>query len=134
MIFASRCFARHYSNRCTVNRGVCFVQLVGTETGDTTPSILLHNQYASYIFNCGENLSRSFQAAKTDLSSLQRVFLTQLTARAIGGLPGLCLTFGSSLAQLDIQASTHCQRGQGLQCVQGYRLGAKRNPDRVQIV
>lgn len=40
------------------------LQVVGTDTGDSTPSVVLNVDSKRYLFNCGEGTQRMFSELK----------------------------------------------------------------------
>ncbi|EPZ35802.1 Beta-lactamase superfamily domain-containing protein [Rozella allomycis CSF55] len=69
-----------------------FLKVIGTGTGDSTPSFLLFFDQQRYLFNCGEGLQRLFTQHKFRFGKLGHIFLTQLSWESFGGLPGAILT------------------------------------------
>eukprot|EP01134_Creolimax_fragrantissima_P004945 CFRG4945T1 len=69
-----------------------FLQIIGTDTGDSTPSFMLVFDKRRYLFNCGEGFQRLATESATRLAKVESVFLTRLRWRQCGGLPGLLLT------------------------------------------
>jgi ribonuclease Z len=69
-----------------------YLQILGTDTGDTTPSLLLFFDQQSYLFNCGEGTQRFCTEHKVRLAKVQHIFFSQLTWDLVGGLPGALLT------------------------------------------
>lgn len=70
-----------------------YLQVVGTETGDTSPSLYLFADSQRYLFNCGEATQRLCVEHKLRLSKVNNVFFTRICWEYTGGLPGLALTF-----------------------------------------
>jgi ribonuclease Z len=67
---------------------------------DSSPSILLIAPDGSRILiDCGEGCQRSFLEYKERLASVRAVCITHLSARALGGLPGMILTSANSRNQ-----------------------------------
>lgn len=80
-----------------------YIQILGTETGDSSPSILIFFDDNRYLFNIGEGLQRFSLEYKIKLSRITDIFLTRLTWKNIGGLPGTLLSLidsGSSSISL----------------------------------
>ncbi|XP_049849537.1 uncharacterized protein LOC126319882 [Schistocerca gregaria] len=69
-----------------------FVQILGTSTVDSTPSVLLFLDKKRYVFNCGEGTQRFCSEYKIRLSKTKFFFFTRLSWHHIGGLPGNILT------------------------------------------
>jgi ribonuclease Z len=66
----------------------CFLQFLGTQTGDSTPTLLLFFNSKRYLFNCGEGTQRFCIEKKVKLARVHGIFLTRLKWEQIGGLPG----------------------------------------------
>ena len=66
-----------------------YVQILGTETGDSSPSILVFFDNCRYLFNVGEGLQRLSIEHKTKITKINHVFITELSHKNIGGLPGI---------------------------------------------
>ena len=64
----------------------------GTDTGDTTPSLLLFFDSYRYVFNVGEGFQRYCFQHRLKLGKLNDVFLTRMSTEAAGGVPGLFIT------------------------------------------
>lgn len=64
----------------------------GTDTGDTTPSILLFFDSYRYVFNVGEGFQRYCFNHRLKFGRLCDVFLTRMSTEAAGGIPGLAIT------------------------------------------
>ncbi|KAK9821939.1 hypothetical protein WJX81_005595 [Elliptochloris bilobata] len=71
-----------------------YVQVLGlgTDTGDTTPSVLLFFDQERYLFNAGEGFQRYANEHGVKLNRLSGVLMTRVSTDASGGLPGVCLT------------------------------------------
>eukprot|EP01117_Protostelium_nocturnum_P020375 TRINITY_DN9127_c0_g1_i1.p1 TRINITY_DN9127_c0_g1~~TRINITY_DN9127_c0_g1_i1.p1 ORF type:complete len:798 (+),score=134.97 TRINITY_DN9127_c0_g1_i1:235-2628(+) len=69
-----------------------WLQILGTNTKDSTPSILLFFDTKRYLFNVGEGFGRFAIQHRTPLKSIDHIFLTSNKWRSIGGLPGTILT------------------------------------------
>ena len=67
------------------------LQLLGTDTADSTPSVLLFFDRARYLFNAGEGTQRLCTEHGIRMTKIQNVFLTRLSPDAVGGLPGKLL-------------------------------------------
>lgn len=68
------------------------LQILGTNTGDSTPCVYVFTDHAAYLFNCGEGTQRVCMTHSIRLARLQGVFATDVSAKTIGGLPGMALT------------------------------------------
>lgn len=66
-----------------------FVQVVGADTGDSTPTLLVFFDAKRYLFNCGEGTQRLCTEYKVRLSRVDNIFLTRLSWENVGGLPGM---------------------------------------------
>lgn len=64
------------------------VQILGTATGDTTPSVLISGEHARYIINVGEGLQRFCVEHKVKIARVSTLLVTRLHQECIGGLPG----------------------------------------------
>jgi ribonuclease Z len=72
------------------NRGMkSYIQILGTFTSDTTPSIVVHYDSQRYLFNCGEGTQRLLTEHKIRMGKLKNVFLTHMDWRYSGGIPGI---------------------------------------------
>ncbi|XP_067043243.1 zinc phosphodiesterase ELAC protein 2-like isoform X1 [Acropora muricata] len=69
-----------------------YLQVLGTETKDTSPSLFLFADSQRYLFNCGEGTQRIFNEHKLKLTKINNIFLTRLCWEYIGGLPGMAMT------------------------------------------
>lgn len=69
-----------------------YLQVLGAETGDTTPSLFVFADSQRYLFNCGEGTQRIFNEQKLKLSKINNIFLTRICWEYIGGLPGMAMT------------------------------------------
>ena len=67
-------------------------QVVGLETGDSAPSVLVSTDAGRYLFDVGEGLQRFCSEHRARLVKLDAVFVSQVCAARAGGLPGLLLT------------------------------------------
>ncbi|KXJ28530.1 zinc phosphodiesterase ELAC protein 2 [Exaiptasia diaphana] len=65
-----------------------YLQVIGSPSKDTAPSVLLFTDSERYLFNCGENFAKL--AKNLDLPSCHnKIFLTGRQWKHIGGLPQL---------------------------------------------
>jgi ribonuclease Z len=69
-----------------------WIQILGTDTVDVTPSIIVHYDSQRYLFNCGEGTQRLFVEKGVKFGKMQHVFCTRVDWECIGGLPGMLLT------------------------------------------
>lgn len=65
-----------------------FIQILGVDSGDTTPSILLFLDSHSLLINAGEGIQRFFTEQKIRLRKVHNVLFTRLAENTLGGLPG----------------------------------------------
>ena len=89
-----------------------YLKILGTETGDSTPSVIVSFGDRKYLFDCGEGLQRFCIEHKIKIKKIGKIFLTSNNIEAFGGLPGMFLTMGGvhseklssakEAAQLDI--------------------------------
>jgi ribonuclease Z len=73
-----------------------YIQLLGTETGDSTPSFFIFFQEKRYLINVGEGTQRFSTEHKIRLSKVHEIFLTRVSAATVGGLPGAILTLADA--------------------------------------
>ncbi|KAL6054622.1 TRNase Z endonuclease [Balamuthia mandrillaris] len=73
-----------------------YAQILGTCTGDTTPSLLIFFDQRRYLFNCGEGTQRFCIEHKVRLKKISHIFLTKLSWDFTGGIPGALLTLADS--------------------------------------
>ncbi|KAF8901546.1 hypothetical protein CPB85DRAFT_1323393 [Mucidula mucida] len=67
-----------------------------TVSSDTEPAIIITFDKAKYLFNAGENASRSFLQSKRNWKKTKGVFFTDVGSHRVGGLPGLLMTFADA--------------------------------------
>ncbi|KAJ3186448.1 hypothetical protein HDU85_007267 [Gaertneriomyces sp. JEL0708] len=68
------------------------IQILGTRTGDTTPSVLVTFDSQRYLFNAGEGTQRFCIEKRVRLGKLNNIFLTKVQWDACGGIPGMLLS------------------------------------------
>jgi len=74
-----------------------YIQVVGVDDEQSSPAILLVNGQTRYLFNCGETLQRfGFQHKLRVFARLDGIFLGQINAHTIGGMPGMMMTMSST--------------------------------------
>jgi ribonuclease Z len=79
------------------------VRILSTSSVDSAPAILIISPDGSKILvNCGEGTQRTFLEHGQKVSSIRAVCLSHLHHTAIGGLPGVLLTF----ADIDANATS----------------------------
>lgn len=64
------------------------IQIVGTDTVDSTPSLLVFFDNKRYLFNVGEGTQRLCLEHKVKLGKVDSIYLTSLNWEVVGGLPG----------------------------------------------
>ncbi|CAH3015232.1 unnamed protein product [Porites evermanni] len=69
-----------------------YLQVLGAQTEDTSPSLFIFADSQRYLFNCGEGTQRIFNEQKLKLSKLNNIFLTRICWEYVGGLPGMAMT------------------------------------------
>lgn len=77
-----------------------YAQVLGTATGDSTPTILIFFDQKRFLFNCGEGTQRFCTEHKIRLARIKDVFLTRLHWENTGGLPGALLTVADAVQYL----------------------------------
>jgi ribonuclease Z len=75
-----------------MTKNLCHIQIIGTDTGDSSPSVLVFFDTQRYLFNAGEGAQRFAIEHKVRLAKLNHVFMTEISSTTVSGLPGLCLT------------------------------------------
>ncbi|KAJ3154010.1 Zinc phosphodiesterase ELAC protein 2 [Geranomyces variabilis] len=73
-----------------------YIQVLGTETGDTTPAVMFVADGQRYLFNAGEGTQRFCIENRVRLARLSNVFLTRVKWDTCGGLPGMLLSLASA--------------------------------------
>ena len=68
------------------------LEVLGTATLESCPSVILHFDSQSYLFNVGEGTQRSCTQNKIRLGKIQNIFLTRMHWDCIGGFLGMSLT------------------------------------------
>lgn len=72
-----------------LNRGMkAYIQIVGQNSPEGPPSLVLHYDSQRYLFNCREGTQRLCVQEKVRLNKLSNVFLTRVNWDCIGGLTG----------------------------------------------
>lgn len=67
-------------------------QVIGSGALGAPACVYLITDHANYLFNCGEGTQRLSQEHQCKLSKLDNIFITNLSWKNIGGVPGLLLT------------------------------------------
>ena len=70
---------------------------LGTDTGDTTPSVLLFFDHLRFLFNVGEGFQRFCVQHRVKLAKTSGIFVTRTSTEAAGGLPGASRTSTSEI-------------------------------------
>jgi len=65
--------------------------VLSTVSSDTEPTIIVAFDNAKYIFNAGENTSRSFLQSRRHWRRARGIFLTSVGSQRCSGLPGLLM-------------------------------------------
>lgn len=68
------------------------IQVLGTGANELAPSFYLFTDSKRYLFNCGENLQRFRTEFRLPFAKLQSIFVTHVSWKNLGGLPGLTMT------------------------------------------
>lgn len=68
------------------------IQILGTGANELAPSFYLFTDSKRYLFNCGENLQRLRTEFRLPLTKLHSVFVTSVSWRNLGGLPGMVMS------------------------------------------
>ena len=76
-----------------------YLKVLGTETGDSTPSVIVGFADRKYLFDCGEGLQRFCIEHKIKLKRIGKIFLTSNNIESFGGIPGMSLTIGGVHAE-----------------------------------
>lgn len=71
------------------SRGMkAYIQIVGQNSPEGPPSLIVHYDSQRYLFNCREGTQRLCVQEKVRLSKLSNVFLTRVNWECMGGLTG----------------------------------------------
>jgi ribonuclease Z len=65
-----------------------YIQVLGSATGDSGPTILLWTDKKRYLFNCSEGTQRFCSEHRVRPSKLDTFFFTRLSWENVGGLAG----------------------------------------------
>jgi ribonuclease BN (tRNA processing enzyme) len=71
-----------------------YLKVLGTSTGDSTPSVIASFSDRKYLFDCGEGLQRFCIEHRVKLKKIGKIFLTSNNVESFGGIPGMMLTIG----------------------------------------
>jgi ribonuclease BN (tRNA processing enzyme) len=75
-----------------------FAQVVGLETADSYPALMVVTDNQRVLFNCGEGLQRFAMEHRLKLVKLSAVLATRISMENLGGLPGMLLTLADMTA------------------------------------
>jgi hypothetical protein len=74
------------------SRGMkAYIQIVGQNSPEGPPSLIVHYDSQRYLFNCREGTQRLCVQEKARLNKLSNVFLTRVNWDCMGGLTGTLL-------------------------------------------
>jgi ribonuclease Z len=77
----------HYS--FLQKRGMkAYIQIIGQNSPEGPPSLIVHYDQQRYLFNCRECTQRLCVQEKTRLAKTSNVFLSRLSWECLGGLTG----------------------------------------------
>ncbi|TYZ68173.1 hypothetical protein PybrP1_000976 [[Pythium] brassicae (nom. inval.)] len=68
------------------------LQVLSVNSGEMAPSLLLSTESQRFLIDVGDGTQRMCMEHHVRLAKLRHVFLTQLRAHTLGGLPGMVLT------------------------------------------
>ncbi|XP_017892502.1 ribonuclease Z, mitochondrial isoform X2 [Ceratina calcarata] len=84
------------------------LKVIGSGAPGIPACLYLISDHSNYLFNCGEGTQRLSQEHHCKLSKIDNIFVTHLTWKNIGGIPGLLLTAqDNGLTAVNI----HCSEG-----------------------
>lgn len=69
---------------------------MSTLSSDTEPSVVIAFDSAKYLFNVGENTTRSYLQSRQTWRKTRGIFLTSISTQRSSGLPGLLMTFADA--------------------------------------
>ena len=72
------------------------LQIIGTDNGESCPSILVTCDSQKYLFNVGEAAQRTCLEYKIRLGKLENIFASNVSWDRVGGLPGMLLTLAQA--------------------------------------
>ncbi|OCH93318.1 hypothetical protein OBBRIDRAFT_790349 [Obba rivulosa] len=77
--------------------------VLSTVSSDTEPTLVINFDTAKYIFNVGENTSRSWLQARRNWRKARGIFLTSVGTKRCTGLPGLLMFFADAqMPRMDV--------------------------------
>jgi ribonuclease Z len=65
-----------------------YIQIIGQNSPEGPPSLIVHYDQQRYLFNCREGTQRLCVQEKARLAKTSNVFLTRLSWETLGGLTG----------------------------------------------
>ena len=65
--------------------------VLSTLSSDTEPSIVVSFDSAKYLFNVGENTTRSYLQSRQTWRKTRALFVTSIGTQRTSGLPGICV-------------------------------------------
>lgn len=65
-----------------------YIQIIGQNSPEGPPSLIVHYDDQRYLFNCREGTQRLCVQEKARLAKTSNVFLSRLSWDCLGGLPG----------------------------------------------
>ena len=74
----------------------CHLQVIGTGNCELSPSLCLFTDSRRYVFNCGENFQRFTREYRMRVLKDPMLFVTRVTWRNLGGLPGFSMSYRDS--------------------------------------
>eukprot|EP00741_Cyanophora_paradoxa_P019588 tig00021133_g18909.t1 len=90
---------------------IAYLQVLGTDTADTTPGCFLFTDRQRYLFNVGENTQRFCLEHGVRPTKINHVFLSDITPESSAGLPGMLLTIADAGAtQLQVHGPRNTER------------------------
>ena len=85
----------------------CYIQILGVDSGDTVPSVLVYFDSKSILINAGEGSQRFFNESRARLRKVQHACFTRVAETTVGGLPGLLLTLSDVLTSAQQSLTLH---------------------------
>lgn len=73
-----------------------YIQIIGQNSLEGPPSLIVHYDNQRYLFNCREGTQRLCVQEKGKLAKTSNVFLSRLSWDCLGGLPGMFLLYNTS--------------------------------------
>nr|CCA16756.1 PREDICTED: similar to AGAP009743PA putative [Albugo laibachii Nc14] len=72
------------------------IHVLSTESMELSPTLVVSTDKERFMFNVGDGIQRMCMEHRIRLSKLRHIFLTQLTVKEVGGLPGMILTISDT--------------------------------------